>query len=174
MAANTQYGLEHTIFDTASSAHFRIGLTKPPIKEFKAAKQTIKTSMLRYIGDMDPTAETPGIAEYSEGSMMLTVGVFGAVIAPRVPRHGGVLIEVPITTTFSHPAVKGEVAFLYDHVRIKTFQPPSLDGTEKEALVELGYSCRNIWFRAGTGKWQCLSLRQDLPASDAARALMSF
>lgn len=159
-------GLQDCTWDSASSAFFRFGSTKIQLTKFTPAKTDVKVEKVRRIGSMIADKRTPGTAEISDPAIELLATDYEALVLPRMPVHGGTLVEFVITASVYHPSVQGSYGVLLDGCRIIGEEGPEFDASEKALIVKLTISTMNTWRKARDGTWKSLSL-QALPSSQA-------
>lgn len=164
-------GLNDLTWD-GSSAFGRFGSTKVPFTKLERPKVETKTEKIRRLGEQLPTVRTPGAVEIADLSAELLTTDYVALILPRMPRHGGNLIEFPVTMNRRHPAVLGSYSILLDQCRIVSDEE-SIENGEKGAIVKIGLSVMNVWEKGLDGIWKCKALMPSLPSSQAV-ALMQF
>lgn len=164
-------GLADLTWD-GSSAFLRFGALKVPFLKFDRPKVETKTEKIRRIGEQLATVRTPGSVEIADISAEMLTTDYVSLILPRMPRHGGNLIEFPITMNRRHPSVIGSYSILLDQCRIVADEE-SIEAGEKGAVYKLGLSVMNVWEKGADGVWKCKALLPTLPSS-AARALMQF
>ena len=164
-------GLKDLTWD-GSSAFIRFGALKVACLKFDRPKVETKTEKIRRIGEQLPTARTPGATEIADATAEILTTDFATHILPRMPRHGGSLVEFQVTLNRRHRAVIGSYSILLDQCRIISDEE-SIEASEKGAVYKLGISVMNVWEKGADGVWKCKALLPTLPSS-AAKALMTF
>ena len=159
-------GLSDTTWDSASSAFFRFGSTKIPLLKFTPPKDDIKIDKPRRIGEMRAQKRTPGVSEIGTASIEMLLSDYTSLLLPRMPKHGGTLVEFVVTATVTHPSVKGSYGILCDNGRIIGSEGPEFDGSEKGLIKKLTIDFLDIWEKNEDGIWKTLSLKP-LPSSQA-------
>lgn len=160
------FGLQDATWDSAACAFFRFGATKIPLTKFTPSSVEVKIEKVRRIGEMVAQKRTPGAAEVSDASLEMLATDHEAFILPRMPRHGGALLEFVITASVFHPSVIGSYGILLDGCRIIKSEGPEFDGSEKGLIKKLGISVVDVWEKGRDGVWKTLSLKP-LPTSQA-------
>lgn len=159
-------GLEDCTWDSASSAFLRFGSTKVPLTKCTPPKEDVKTEKIRPIGAMRATKRTPGVSDIADASAEILLTEYTTLILPRLPRHGGTLVEFVVTLSVFHPSVKGSYGMLWDACRFVAHEGPELDGSEKGLIKKLGISILDVWEKGEDGIWKTQSLKP-LPSSQA-------
>jgi hypothetical protein len=159
-------GLADCTWDSASCAFFRFGSLKVPLLKFGVPKEDIKTEKVRRIGEMRASKRTPGTSEIGDAAIEILLTDYEAFILPRLPKHGGTMVEFVITATVTHPSVKGGYGVLCDACRFVNFEGPEFDGSEKGLVKKLGVSVVDVWEKGQDGIWKTAAL-MPLPSSQA-------
>ena len=159
-------GLSDCTWDSASCAFFRLGSTKIPLLKFTPPKDDIKIDKPRRIGEMRAQKRTPGVSEVGTASIEMLLSDYTSLLLPRMPKHGGTLVEFVVTATVTHPSVKGSYGILCDNGRIIGSEGPEFDGSEKGLIKKLTIDFLDIWEKNEDGIWKTLSLKP-LPSSQA-------
>ena len=159
-------GLSDCTWDSASSAFFRFGSTKIPLLKFTPPKDDVKIDKPRRIGEMRAQKRTPGVSEIGTASIEMLLSDYTSLLLPRMPKHGGTLVEFVVTATVTHPSVKGSYGILCDNGRIIGSEGPEFDGSEKGLIKKLTIDFLDIWEKNEDGIWKTLSLKP-LPSSQA-------
>jgi hypothetical protein len=126
---------------------------------------------VRRAGGMLADKRTPGVVDIADTSIELLATDYEALVLPRLPRHGGTLVEFVITANVYHPSVLGSFAILCDRARIAKVEGPDFDATEKGLVMKLGVSVMNTWHKGRDGEWKCMALVPTLPSSQAVPLL---
>ena len=163
-------GLNDCTWDSASCAFIRIGSTKVPLTKFAPAKDEIKTERVRRSGEMRARKRTPGVSEVGDIALEMLTSDYTAFILPRMPIHGGTLLEFIITASVFHPSVPGSFAMLSDGCRIVGREGPEFDMSEKALVHKLSISVVDVWEKGSDNKWKTLSTKP-LPSSQALAAM---
>ena len=167
--------LDDLTWDSCSSAHVVFGASRVPFQKLEPGKITIKTEKSRRVGEPIATRRTPGAAEVADPTAEMLATDFEAHILPRMPKHGGTLIEFPVLIVLKHPSIAGTLSILLDRCRFLEWDGPSLDGNspEKGLIYKLTMSAMGRMDRGRDGQWKALyyDIRR---ASKDARALMAF
>lgn len=163
-------GLNDVTWDSAQSAFFRFGSTKIALTKFEPPKDDIKVEKVPRIGEMRASKRTPGRSEVGDISIELLATDYEAFLLPRMPKHGGTLVEFVITASVYHPSVLGSYGILCDNCRIIGSEGPSFDGSEKALIKKLTISVLDVWEKGRDGIWKTLSLKP-LPSSQAVPLL---
>lgn len=166
-------GLSTVAYDSGSSATFLMGTTVVPVRKLTPPKVEVKTEKVRSSGQGIAKKRTIGVTEVSDGNAEIELGYYNDLIMPRLPQHGGTLIEFVGTLTIRHPSITGSYGQLYDHCRIISIEGPEITDDEKALVMKLGFSCMNIFQKGSDGKYKCLNFDEALPSSQA-KAAMSF
>lgn len=159
-------GLSDCTWDSASCAFFRFGSTKIPLTKFTPPKDDIKIEKPRRVGEMRAQKRTPGVSEVGTASIEMLLSDYTSLLLPRMPKHGGTLVEFVVTATVTHPSVKGSYGILCDNGRIIGSEGPEFDGSEKGLIKKLTIDFLDIWEKNEDGQWKTLSLKP-LPSSQA-------
>ena len=159
-------GLSDCTWDSASSAFFRFGSTKIPLLKFTPPKDDVKIDKPRRVGEMRAQKRTPGVSEIGTASIEMLLSDYTSLLLPRMPKHGGTLVEFVVTATVTHPSVKGSYGILCDNGRIIGSEGPEFDGSEKGLIKKLTIDFLDIWEKNEDGIWKTLSLKP-LPSSQA-------
>lgn len=168
MATN---GLQDVTWD-AGSAKVRWGSLIVPFTKFTRPSVETKVEKIRRVGEMIATKRTAGVVEIGDISAEMLTTDYEEKILQRLPRHGGTLVEFPVTLNHKHPSVPGSYGILMDGCRI--IKDESDVGNDEKALItKLTLSVMYVWERGRDGLWKCKALVPSLPSSQA-RALMSF
>lgn len=154
------------------SARAVFGTTRIPFTKFEVPKTEIKTSKVRRLGEMLAKVRTPGAAEIADVAAEMLTSDYVKLVLPRMPKHGGTLIEFTVTLNRRHPAVQGSYGIMMDQCRIVAIEE-GVESGENAALKKLGLSVMNVWERGEDGVWKCLTFEDALPSAQA-RALMDF
>lgn len=166
----TPVGLNDCTWDSASSAFFRWGSTKIPLTKFTPAKDEIKTERVRRVGEMRARKRTPGVSELGDIAVELLATDYVQFIIPRMPIHGGTLVEFIITASVYHPSVAGSYGILCDGCRIVGQEGPEFEASEKGLIKKLSISVIDVWEKGSDNKWKTLALKP-LPSSQAVAAM---
>ncbi len=159
-------GLADCTWDSASCAFFRFGSTKIPLTKFTPPKEDIKIEKIPRIGEMRARKRTPGRSEISTAAVEMLLSDYATLWLPRMPKHGGALVEFVVTATVTHPSVKGSYGILCDNGRVIGAEGPEFDGSEKGLIKKLTIDFVDVWEKAEDGVWKTLSL-MPLPSSQA-------
>ena len=159
-------GLSDCTWDSASSAFFRFGSTKIPLLKFTPPKDDVKIDKPRRVGEMRAQKRTPGVSEIGTASIEMLLSDYTSLLLPRMPKHGGTLVEFVVTATVTHPSVKGSYGILCDNGRIIGYEGPEFDASEKGLIKKLTIDFLDIWEKNEDGQWKTLSLKP-LPSSQA-------
>ena len=159
-------GLSDCTWDSASCAFFRFGSTKIPLLKFTPPKDDVKIDKPRRVGEMRAQKRTPGVSEIGTASIEMLLSDYTSLLLPRMPKHGGTLVEFVVTATVTHPSVKGSYGILCDNGRIIGSEGPEFDGSEKGLIKKLTIDFLDIWEKNEDGIWKTLSLKP-LPSSQA-------
>jgi len=163
---------QQSVDNDGGSAIARFGTTKAPFLKLDEPDVDVKTEKIRRIGEMRATVRTPGAEEIGDLAAEMLLTDYVSIILPRMSKHGGTLIEFPVTLNHRHPAVSGSFSILFDQCRIVKLGG-TIENGEKALIKKLGISVMQVWEKGGDGIWKCLSLEPTLPSVQAS-ALMDF
>ncbi len=166
-------GLKDLTWDSATSASIVLGITRIPFQKLSPGKVTIKIDKPPRVGESLPTKRTPGKGEIAPFNGEIVATDFEAHILPRMPEHGGTLVEFPILILLKHPMVVGSLGIIMDDTRILEYDGPELDGSEKALVYKINFDAMRRYDKGRDGKWKGLAY-DPRRASSAARALMQF
>lgn len=166
-------GLDDVTWD-GSSAIARAGSTKVAFLSFERPKVETKTEKVLRLGEQMASKRTPGKVEVGDASAEMLLTDWYSTWLPRMPRHGGTLLEFPVTMNRRHPAVAGNASysFVCQQCRI-VGQEEKIENGEKPATMKLMLSVMAVWEKGGDGIWKCMARIPSLPDS-ATQALMQF
>src|ERR1700683_2901389 len=168
-----QLSLDDLVWDSASCVAGVVwGVHRYAFMKLEPPEQEIKVDKPRTLGQMQSTRRTPGVSELKsfKGVMLLTDW---RALRAKMGKHGGTLIQAPITATIAHPAASGKHVLLMDDSRIIGRKPPPLVGDEKGLETELTIDCMAFWEQGVDGIFKCLNIDARQPSS-AAPALGKF
>ena len=166
-------GLSSVAYDSGSSATLLMGTTIVPVRKLSPPKVDTKTDKVRSSGQGIAKKRTPGVAEVSDGTAEIELGYYKDLILPRMPIHGGTLIEFVATLNIKHPSITGSYGQLYDHCRIVGREGPEISDDEKCLIMKVTFSCMNVFEKGDDGKYKCLNFDEAKPSSQA-KAAMTF
>ncbi len=150
-----------------------LGTTRVAFQKFSPGKLSIKRDKPATVGEGLPRRRTPGKGELADfGGELLATDYEGSIL-PRMPAHGGCLLEFPILITIRHPSVAGSLGILLDDCSISELDGPELDGSEKALIYKLQFSAMRRYDKGRDGKWKGLAYDTSRPSAQAV-ALMKF
>jgi hypothetical protein len=166
-------GLNDLTWDSSTSASIVLGTLRVPFQKLSPGKITVKRDKPKRVGESLASKRTPGSAEVGDFNGELLATDFESLILPRMPSHGGTLVEFPILITLKHPSVSGSLGILLDDSCIIEIDGPELDASEKALVYKLQFSAMQRFDKGRDGKWKALAYNARRPSSQA-RALMAF
>jgi hypothetical protein len=136
-------------------------------------KVTVKRNKVRRVGRPLADKRTVGSAEIGDFNGEILATDFEAQILPRLPAHGGSIVEFGILIKLAHPSIKGSLAVYMSEVSIVEFDGPEIDASsaEKELIYKLQYSAMGRFDKGRDGVWKCLYFDPRRPARDAIPAI---
>lgn len=168
-----QTALQDLTWDSATCASIVLGVLRVPFMKLSPGKITIKRDKPAGIGEGLPRRRTPGRGEVGDFNGEILATDFEGSILPRLPRHGGTLLEFPILITIKHPAVPGSLGILLDDSSITELDGPELDGSEKAIVYKLQFNAMRRFDKGRDGQWKGLAYDTNRPSAQAV-ALMKF
>lgn len=165
--------LHDLTWDSANGVSIVLGTLRVPFQKFSAAKMAVKIDKPATVGEGLPRRRTPGKGELADFPGELLATDYETHILPRMPSHGGTLVEFPILVTIKHPSVAGSLGIIHDDCRIVEVDGPELDGSEKALVYKFMFSAMNRYDKGRDGKWKGLAYDSRRPSA-AAVALMKF
>ncbi|MGE5200998.1 MAG: hypothetical protein ACM3O6_02925 [Acidobacteriota bacterium] len=160
-------------WDSASSVTIFFGTTQIVCTEAQLPDVEIKSEKLHEIGLMLPERRTVGRAEISDFTLKMELSRYSTVILPRMPEHGGTLIEFVVNATIKHPSITGSFGVFLDHCRIIKASGIKLSADEKALVRELTISTMGVFEKGADGKPKSLYVNSKKPSSQL-QAAMSF
>lgn len=166
-------GLSSVAYDSGSSSTFLMGTSVVPVMTLDPPEVNIKTDKPRSTGSSIALKETPGVAEVSNGKAQIELGYYKDIVLKRMPIHGGTLVYFVGTLNVKHPSITGSYGQLYDRCRIVKRTGPKIASDEKTLVMEIEFSCLNVWEKGDDGTYKCLNYDSAKPSSQA-KAAMTF
>ncbi len=165
--------LHDLAYDSGSCAGVVIGTTVCTFTKVALPKSEVKVSKISPVGAGRDTRRTAGKLSIADMMTEMLVTDYAPILnAQNV--HGGTEIQHVIIARLAHPGILGSFGTLLDGARIISLEGPDLDGSEKEAIIKLGWSIMNRRDRIGTTRtWKCLGFENTLPSAQA-QALMDL
>lgn len=166
-------GLQDLTFDAGTSASILFGVLRMPLTKMAPGKVTMKKDKVRRVGESLARKRTPGSAEISDYNGEMLATDFETTLLPRLPQHGGTLVEFPILITLAHPSIAGSLAVWMSETCILEFDGPELDGSsaEKGLIYKLQFSSMGRFDKGRDNVWKCLYYDPRRPAADAVPAI---
>jgi hypothetical protein len=166
-------GLQSVAWSGATGFRLLFDTTTVPATSVTLPDYEVKVEKVRRLGEMLPTKRTVGAAEISVLKVIVEAADYTAIILPRMPQHGGTLIEFVCTCTINHPSVTGSLGLLLDGCRIVKHPGITIEPDEKAIKKELEIDVMAMWEKGLDGKWKALSSVPTMPSSQA-KAAMTF
>jgi len=165
--------LRDLAYDSGACAGVVIGTTVCTFTKLGVPKNEIKVEKISPVGAGRATRRTPGKAEIADMMTEMLVADYAPILnAQNV--HGGTEIQHEIITRLAHPGIIGSFGTLLSGARIISIEGPDLDGSEKGAIIKLGWSIMERWDRIGTSRtFKCLGYETAKPSAQA-KALMEL
>jgi hypothetical protein len=162
-------GLQDLVWDSGTSASLVCGALRCPFTKASPGKITVKREKVRPIGNAIATKRTPGSAEVGDWNAEMMATDFESTILPRMPKHGGSLVEFGALIKLSHPSIAGSLAVWLSETTILEFDGPELDGSsaEKALIYKIQFSSMGRFEKGRDGIWKCLYYDPKRPSADA-------
>ena len=161
--------LQDITSDSGTSVAILFGALRMPLTKLSPGKITVKREKIRRVGESIARKRTPGSAEIGDFNGEMLASDFEANLLPRLPEHGGCLVEFPILIRMSQPSLAGSLAVWMDSTCILEFDGPETDGSsaEKPLIYKLQFSAMNRFDKGRDGVWKCLYYDPRRPAAAA-------
>jgi hypothetical protein len=161
--------MQDVIWDAGTSASILFGVLRVPLTKLSPGKITVKREKVRRVGESLARKRSPGSAEISDYNGEMLATDFEATLLPRLPQHGGTLVEFPILIRLGHPSVAGSLAVWMSETCITEFDGPELDGSsaEKGLIYKLQFSSMGRFDKGRDNVWKCLYFDPRRRASEA-------
>lgn len=167
-------GLRDLTWDSAGTqVSIVLGILRVPFTKFSPGKMSIKLDKPAIVGESLPTKRTIGKGELAAFGGEILATHYQDLILPRMPKHGGTLIQFPILVTIKHPSITGTLKILLDDCRIIEIDGPELDGSEKALIYKLQFDAMRRYDMGLDGNWRGLAYDPRRASADA-RAIMQF
>lgn len=165
--------LQDVTWDSGTSAAIYFGALKVGLTKLSPGKMEVKSEKVRRIGESLARKRTPGAAELGPFGGECLDTDFESQILPRMPLHGGTLVEFNILIRLAHPSVSGSHAIWFPETRVVIFDGPELDGSgaEKGLIMKLGFDAMGRFDKGRDGRWKCLHYDPRRSAADAIAAI---
>jgi hypothetical protein len=165
--------LKDIVWDSGTSASIHFGVLEVGLTKLSPGKITVKREKVRRVGEMLARKRTPGAAEIGDFNGEILATDFEASILPRLPEHGGTLIEFNILLRLAHPSVTGSLAVWYPETSIIELDGPEVDGSsaEKPLIYKLQFSSMGRFDKGRDNVWKCLHYDPRRSAADAIAAI---
>ncbi len=147
------------------------GTTQIVLVEAQLPDVEIKTEKLDELGLQLPERRTVGRASITDMTGKVEMSRYEAVILPRMPEHGGTLIEFVSTVNIKHPSITGSFGIFLDHCRIVKLGGVKFAADEKALVRELGISVMGVFEKGRDGKPKCLNVNSRKPSSQLVAAM---